>query len=538
MEQRFLYFSRGNAHVVRATFARGGTFLRLRSALSLLEETFMKQKTLVLGFALGLALAAAACSGGDDEALAHEEEGEAPNTRPSAPAGSNDPRDPLLEVLPDALAGLEKGAAQLAKVCARGQRDKVTNALCGTGRSITSIEELQAAVGLGFKDRSEDARNGGNGNPAFALLGHSTSLVMREVSAINPRAFVFTPPPGRAQRLPGFVVMGYARGEPFVEIAAEDSNTRAISFYLVKFDLACEADHTCKPGDLLTGAAEKNWKSFTLYQDEDLKNTIVDCRHCHQPGGPSTKPMLRMQELRDPWTHWFRNDRPGGVALIQDYLRAHGDKEDYFGIPAGIIQAADGRAMEDFVVGQGFQNQPNFFDSKRIESEVQQSSEQQPEINNPRGTSSTWDRLFQASTSGQFIPVPYHDVKVTDPEKLAFATAGYQKFLDGGPASGLPDIRRVFLEEALEEMSMRPKAEASGEEILVQACAQCHNARLDQSLSRAKFDVGQLGTMTPAAKALAIARMKLPASDRLHMPPAMFRTLPEAALNKAVDALK
>ena len=55
-------------------------------------------------------------------------------------------------------------------------------------------------------------------------------------------------------------------------------------------------------------------------------------------------------------------------------MKAHGDKEDYFGIPAAIIQSADGRAMEDFVTGQGFGSQPNSFDSKRIESEVSQSS--------------------------------------------------------------------------------------------------------------------------------------------------------------------
>ena len=94
--------------------------------------------------------------------------------------------------------------------------------------------------------------------------------------------------------------MGFARGEPVVEIAAEDPNRRTLQFYLLKFELACEATKTCVPGDQLTPAIEKNWKSWTLYQDEDLKNTIVDCRHCHQPGGPSTKPMLRMQELQGP----------------------------------------------------------------------------------------------------------------------------------------------------------------------------------------------------------------------------------------------
>lgn len=501
----------------------------------------MKASSLVLGFAVAASLAAAACSSAD-EGLARSNGGptggESPDTRPSAPSGSNDPTDTRVEVMPDIFDGLPRGQQQLSVVCARGQQDNVTKALCDNP-SITSVVELQEALGLGFVDRSDQAQNGARGNPAFAFLGHSSSLVMREVSAINPRAFVFSPPPGQPVHIPGFVVMGFARGEPVVEIAAEDPIKKTLQFYLFKFDLACEATHTCVPGDQLTPAIEKNWKSWTLYQDEDLKNTIADCRHCHQPGGPNTKPMLRMQELRDPWTHWFRNDRPGGIALIQDFVKAHGDKEDYFGIPAAIIQSADGRAMEDFVVGQGFQSQPNSFDSKRIETEVAQSSSQQPAINFPIGKSSTWQNLYAASAAGQFIPVPYHDVKVTDPEKLGFAAAQYRMFADGQlAAANVPDIRRIFLDAALEDLSMRPKPGMTGKEILVQACAQCHNSRLDQSISRAKFDVADLDTMSAADKQNAIARMNLPSSNRLHMPPALFRTLPPEALKLATDALK
>jgi mono/diheme cytochrome c family protein len=501
----------------------------------------MKQSTLVLGFAV-VAAFAAACSSSEDGLSMGRQGGNAADAptavAPGAPTGSNDPKDPQVEVLPDPFEGLPRGQAQLTTVCDRSQRDKVMDALCGNP-AIRSVVELQEALGLGFVDRSDQAQNGSSGNPAFALSGHSSSLVMREVSAINPRAFVFSPPPGQPIHIPGYVVMGFARGEPFVEIAAEDPRTRALSFYVVKFELDCEASKSCKPGDTLTPAIEKNWRGWTLYQDEDLKNTIADCRQCHQPGGPSSKPMLRMQEIKDPWTHWFRNDRPGGIALIQDFARAHGTNEDYFGIPASILQTADGRAMEDFVTGQGFGNQPNAFDSKQIESEVRSSATEQPSLNFPKGQSSTWQRLYDSSSAGTFIPVPYHDVKVTDPNKLEFAIEQYKAVMAGTtPAADLADIRRVFLDDALEEMSMRPRSGASGKEILVQACAQCHNSRLDQTISRAHFDVTQLDTMSDATKQAAIARMKLPANDRRHMPPALFRTLPDAALNAAVDALK
>lgn len=457
---------------------------------------------------------------------------------PSAPAGSNDPRDPLMEVLPDPLAGLSKGEEQLNKVCARGAQDKVAKALCAKP-SIDSIVDLQDVLGLGFKDRSNNARNGAGGNPGFALLANSSSLVARSVSAINPRAFVFSPPPGRPARIPGYVIMGFARGEPFVEVAAENPNTRKLTFYLVKFELACEASHTCKPGDLLTPNIESKWKGWTLYDDEDLKNTIVDCRHCHQPGGPATKPMLRMQELQDPWTHWFHAERPGGIALLEDFRRAHGNNEDYFGIPGTLIQQSDGRAIEDLILGQGFQTQPNVFDSVRIEAEVKKSSSKQPEVNTPAGTSTTWKRIYDASASGQFIPVPYHDVKVTDPDKLDFAISTYQKVMSGKMLdSELPDIRRVFLDSALEEMTMKPKSGATGKEILVQMCAQCHNPSLDSSISRAKFDVTKLDSMPRGTKDLAIMRMKLAASDVRRMPPAVFRTLPDDALARAIQELQ
>jgi len=506
-----------------------------RVGITVAEEGSVKS-VLTLALVLVGSLTAAACSDaplfggskgkGDDSG---EEE------KKPAPDYEN-PRTKESEELPDALEGLPKGRAQLDALCARGERNPVTQALCN-GQSVTSLVELQEALNLGFEDKTARGQNASGGNPGFAILGHSTSLVARSVSAINPRTFVFPATPGRPVRINGWAIIGFARGEPFVEIAAEDPNTKKITFYLLKFDLACEATHSCKPGDLLTPDVEKNWQGFSLYDDEDLKNTIVDCRHCHQPDATGKK-LLRMQELRDPWTHWFRNDRPGGIALMGDFLRAHGDKEDYGGVPATLIQRADGRALEDFVVGQGFQQQPNAFDSQRIENEVRSSSRAQPDINTPRGSSSTWQSLYDRSLAGEFIPVPYHDVKVTGPDELQFATDAYRAFLAGTmPKAELPDVRRVLLEEALEELVFRPKKGATGREVLVSTCAQCHNPRLDQSISRAGFDVTKLDSMPRAMKDKAISRMTLPAKDKGHMPPALCRTLPDDALKAALEEL-
>jgi hypothetical protein len=458
----------------------------------------------------------------------------------------NDPHVTVKEGLPDPFEALLHGQAQTDQLCNRigGLDDDnnpnfnaVTVALCKDKKTFASMKDLQLALGLDFKKTDVTGTNGSNNNPGFALSSHSSSLLARGTSALNPRAFVFSPPPGKPVRIPGFVVMAFVRGETFVEVAAESpKGGNKLTFYLVKFELDCTLSNSCQNGDLFTPSVEQNWKSWTAYDDEDLKNTLADCRQCHQPDGPSSKMMLRMQEFEDPWTHWFRSDRPGGITLLQDFLRAHGDQEDYGPIPAALIQKSDGRALEDLINGQGFGDQPNKFDSKTIEAEIQRSQSGQPEVNIPRGQSPTWDGLYAGAFNGDFIPPPYHDVKVTDPDKLQYLTGEYKKFMSQGGT--LPDMRRVFLDDALEEMTMLPKLNATGREVLVQTCAQCHNPKLDQTISRAKFDATNLDAMTRAEKDLAIARLNLGSGERLRMPPANMRSLPDDARTAAIDELK
>jgi len=513
----------------------------------------MPHKSVILSLVLSAATLVASCAA-DETAPGLRRGARRASTDPEtgqALPDFNDPRVTEKEGIPDPLEGMLRGTAQNDALCARAGSmtddtnpnfNAVTNAVCKEKRPITSLRDLLAAFGLDFKQPDARGANGANGNPAFALLGHSSSLVARSVSAINPRAFVFSPPAGRETRIPAFVAVGFARGEPFVEIAAEQARppvlgTGKITFYLFKFDLPCEQDHTCTNGDLLTPRIESGWRGFSVYDDEDLKNNLLDCRHCHQPGGPQSRTMLRMQELEDPWTHWFRSDRAGGVALAQDYFRAHGDQEEYGGIPGALIAKSDGRALEDLVKGQGFREQPNAFDGTRIEAEVESSSDRQPEINVPVGQSRTWDALYARALAGQSIPPPYHDVKVTDPDKLQFATDAYKRFIAQG-GGDLPDIRRVFLDDALEAMTFQPKTGLGGREILVQACAQCHNPQLDQSITRARFDVTKLDTMSRPAKDLAIARLKMGSANRLRMPPATMRSLPDDARELAIKELQ
>ena len=164
----------------------------------------MKASVLSLFVAVGTAAVLAAACGDPDTGLvgrgskvpgAEDETNGNGDTRgeKSPNATYEDPRDPENEVLPNMLEGLPKGDAQMQNLCSRGQLDAVTNAFCKEKKTVSSISEVLEAIGLGFKDRGVNGDNGVNGNPQFAISGHSSSLVAREVSAINPRVFIMPP---------------------------------------------------------------------------------------------------------------------------------------------------------------------------------------------------------------------------------------------------------------------------------------------------------------------------------------------------------
>lgn len=504
--------------------------------------------------------------------------GAGPAAGPGTSPTSADPRDALT----DPLHGLPTGADQLAILCARGLGDPVSKAFCalpGVAPPIASLVDLQKFVGLDFKPGN--ILNGRGGNPAFALTGNSSSLVARFTSAINPRAIIFTPPNRRARVAPdGFrlpqeatcaqiepisplahlVAMGFTRGEDFVELIAKDPTANGgrggLNFFLVTFERACPW-WGCTNGDLLTPAGESNFTGrYSVYQDTDLANTVFDCMQCHQPKGPGTPKMLRMQELPNPWVHFFRNNRPNGQVLMADYEAAHGRDETYAGIPGPVIFNPDVRetaglaslqegggpdaaALQGLVENEGFCDQPNVYDSSAIMKEVATQNPKQPQENLPVGQSATWMALFQASKRGEFIPTPYHDAKVTDPGKLATMTAAYNQVRAGRlPPSALPDIRDVFLDDALSDLTFRPAPGLDGKGILVQMCTQCHNTRLDQKISRANFRTDDLDAMSRAEKDEAIRRLTLPATSVRHMPPQRFRELSDAELDLVVNELR
>jgi hypothetical protein len=188
-----------------------------------------------------------------------------------------------------------------------------------------------------------------------------------------------------------------------------------------------------------------------------------------------------------------------------------------------MIDKSDPSKLAAFIDQAGFV-QPNYFRSAEIEAEVTHAAPAQPLVNVPSGSSATWRSLYDQAVAGNFIATPYHDVKVTDPSKLASMSQAYQAWL-GKTATELPDIQDVFLDEGLRDMGFAPQLGLDGRGLLVEMCQECHNSNLDMTLSREKFLVDQLDQMSRAEKDVAIKRLGLDPSTRLRMPPPLFRTL-------------
>jgi mono/diheme cytochrome c family protein len=428
------------------------------------------------------------------------------------------------------------GAEQLKQLCGRGRADTVIDAFCVTKAQVRSLVDLRAAVGFESNDNLLDH--------GFALTAHSTSLSLRVVSAINPRIVFVRPQIRRETQTVDFVSLAFARGEQFAELVARDRNTDLLQFYLVTFTQDCnDKKDGCSPGDLLTEAIESNWHDVNVYAEEDLENTPVDCRTCHQTNGPGTAKILRMQEIEPPWNHWFWRQATSGVAVLDDYAAAKGD-EKFAGLTGQEIYSSQPGLLTFALSAVGSGTQPNEFVSTQIEKEVNESAAarggDQPIDNSVPGKSKTWDAIYDKTKRGEAIPVPYHDVKVTDEKKLADMTQAYTAYREGRlDRQDLPDLREVFLDDPARraEMGFDTEPGMDGESVLMQACAQCHNDRLDQTVSRARFQV-DLSKLDREEKDKAISRLRIPPGEPHAMPPPQFRRLSDEARSRLISLLR
>jgi hypothetical protein len=450
------------------------------------------------------------------------------STAPDAaahPSGSS----PLFLRFPDPLDELPRGEEQRARLCARALDDAIADLICAADAArFGSLAQLLGALAF------DPARM--PGTRGFAIAGHSTALSKRSVSAINPRV-IFVQLELTEQPL---LALAFTRGETFVELVARSRSSKELEFYALAFELDCaRAPAGCAPGDLLTAAVERDWRNVRTYHEEDLANTALDCRACHQPDGPGTRKLLRMHEIAVPWTHWLHDQTRGGRALLEDYFAAHGD-EVFAGIPGPAMSWAHPGLLSAFVRTSGFEMQPNEFPGSPVETEVEHSAPGQPADNRTAGQSETWQAVYRAALRGEAIPVPYHDVKITAPEKLARMSRAYADYLAGElPQAALPDIRDVLPDDAtlLAEMGVLVDERLDDRALLTAACGLCHNQRLDQRLSRARFHT-DLDRLSREAREAAVRRLDLPPEDLAAMPPRRVFALSDAARMRLITLLR
>jgi hypothetical protein len=432
----------------------------------------------------------------------------------TAPETPEEPPEPPPQSPNDPLYGLPQGSAQWEAMCAKGFGDMISRAFCRGSQPppIGSLADLRALLGLAIDPA------GDNRDVRATMLAHSTAITGRHVTELNPRVFIMTPPLENNAPNPEYQILAFARGEPFVELVANDPAAGTLRFFLVRFHPACEQTG-CNFADLLTPSIESNWQSYSIYDDDTIRNTTLDCLQCHQPDGPSGVAMLRMQELKQPWSHWFYDDDfKVNLPHIQSFRAAHGNTP-YGGVPQSMLSTGPSpEALQRLVENNGFANQPNRFESAAIRNEL-----------SANGTSPTWDAIYANTVAGAGIAVPYFGVPHTDAAKVAAAVAAYRETITGTRArADMPDIRDTVLDSALADLSYRPKAGSSGRGILVHMCQHCHNSKLDQTITRSRFNVEALATLPRIEKDEAIRRLQLPDNDAKKMPPPRYHTLSDA----------
>ncbi|WP_176736768.1 c-type cytochrome [Oligoflexus tunisiensis] len=431
------------------------------------------------------------------------------------------------------LTPLPQGAEMLKRLCfgfdpQRSQDfDKVRQVFCqATVPTVTSLRDLQSALGLAIPEATVGGRevNGKPGvTPGWALTGHSTSLVSRFVSPINPRVILFTAPQDASTPSPDFVVMGFVRGDQFVEVIARDPKAGRLNFFLIAFTQACNATGHCSTGHLQSSAIEKDWLSISIYEDTYLANTVFDCTHCHQPEGPSTEKILRLQEMEQPWLHFFRDDTQG-QELIQAFKDFHGPDEGVGGVPASLIAASDPEKLVWLLKANGFGEQPSHLPAGTV------------------GADATWLEGWQRYVQGESIPFPSWANNILDSSKLPDIKARMDAAKAAGTWDDRPDLRLALDDRLSASYGARAPLDATGKELVALACQRCHNEKLDSNLGKSLFRADLKPSARSAFQAKnAIDRLNIlrkDPSDPLAMPPRQFMDLTDAEIDLIIEELK
>jgi mono/diheme cytochrome c family protein len=422
--------------------------------------------------------------------------------------------------------------------CAREDDDSVRDIFCSESPpEIGSLSDLQELLKVSPHASNPNAPYPGDPQPdnPFSAVGpvnvmsHSTSLSGHIVSPINPRVII----------LGGTTIMAFVRGVQRIELISSSRLTGLLNFYVVSFEQSCnQDDRSCSHGDLYTPLIESDWMRVRIHDGEELKNTPLDCRQCHQRN--SDEPSLLMRELESPWTHFFfptgiTETLPGvgGSELMDDFLAAKGD-EIYGGYDLSTISPVAPFVMQTRVGSK----QPLLFDSSAIlEERYPYGPDGYSSVEHP---SPTWERAYEAFKRGEQLALPYFDQRATDPDKQKALAKVYRRYHDGKlDAQELPDLADIYPDDPKlrARMGLQTEPDASAEEALIQACGSCHNDVLDQAISRAKFNI-DLSRMDREELDVAIDRIQRDRFEPGAMPPPEARQLDPATLERLVDYLR
>ena len=399
--------------------------------------------------------------------------------------------------------------------------DPVRRAFCDKDAPvIKSLRDLQQLLKLDLPlDISVDEyRKNRDNYPSFAITGHSTSLVTRFVSPINPRVIIFN------RFEDDFVVMGFVRGDQFVELIAQNPVSKQLNFFLLKFTQQCNIDSSCSPADLQTSKIENDWLDVKIYDDSILANTVFDCTHCHQPEGLAQQKILRMQESEQPWLHFFKSDTQG-QELLAYFNEFHGENYALGGLPGNLLSESDPRQLSELV--KSFSpEQPNKFSSSIINE-------------NNGGPSEAWIRGWQNYLSGEFIPFPSWKNNIMNMNVFTELKAEWDRWkLAEIEDHELTSLTSVVDDQLAPTFGVRPPSNVSDEELLRLACQRCHNSKLDRTLGKSLFRVDdiELGEVEIAINRLEL--LKTDPESSLVMPPKLFMDLTDQEIDRLISYLK
>jgi hypothetical protein len=153
--------------------------------------------------------------------------------------------------------------------------------------------------------------------------------------------------------------------------------------------------------------------------------------------------------------------------------------------------------------------------------------------------SATWYAGYEAFKRGEQLALPYFDPTVVDPGKQASLSAAYARYRAGEiGAEELPDLADIFPDDpqVQAEIGLQTEPAATPAQALVQACGACHNDVLDQSITRARFNI-DLARLSREELDVAIFRLKARPGEGV-MPPPGERQLDSGTRARLIEYLE